>query len=60
MMTMALLSLLADRVRITPAPSRADVENLAKAIDQRVKERGPSKLARRLRRKGELGLTGAF
>ncbi len=60
MMTMALLSLFADRVRITAAPSRADIENFASAIDQRVQERGPSKLARRMRRKGELGMMGAF
>lgn len=32
----------------------------ANALDQRTVERAPSKLARRLRRKHELGMAGAF
>lgn len=39
---------------------QAAINRAALALEQRRAERGPSKLARRLRRKGELGLAGAF
>lgn len=43
-----------------PAATALDFERAVAADEQRRRERGPSKLARRLRRKHELGHAGAF
>lgn len=40
--------------------TQGDIDQLARAIDVRRRERGTSKLGRRLRRKHELGRDGAF
>jgi len=43
-----------------PFATQADGRRALKAVEQRIKERGASKLQRRLRRKAELGRAGAF
>jgi hypothetical protein len=61
MMTMRRLAGFAARVgSISPAMLSMQQLALAKALNQRADERGSSKLARRMRRKRELGMAGAF
>ena len=59
MMTLRRLAPLVARASETSATSD-DVVSLGVALAKRRRERGPSKLARRLRRKHALGLAGAF
>ena len=59
MMTLRRLSALHARA-VRPTSNRTDLAVLARALAQRTNERGPSKLARRLYRKHELGRAGAF
>lgn len=59
MMTLRRLAPLIARVAQNSATSD-DVVSLGVALAQRRRERGPSKLARRMRRKHALGLAGAF
>lgn len=49
------------RVQVAPDSMRETLMlQLASMIDRRKRQRGPSKLARRMRRKQELGMAGAF
>lgn len=61
MMTLRRLAALADRVRnASPTHAESNAMVLSNTVALRARERGPSKLARRMRRKGELGMMGAF
>jgi hypothetical protein len=62
MMTFRRLAVLVDRFKMAPAGTIAQqhFSRLQVAIDQRVQERGRSKLGRRLQRKHALGRAGAF
>lgn len=61
MMTLRRLRVFIDRAKNAPfASAWSTFRDLDLAIDQRVAERGPSKLARRMRRKRALGMAGAF
>lgn len=62
MMTIRRLVVLASRFKAAPAGSLAEYHfgKLQTAMDQRIAERGRSKLARRLQRKHALGRAGAF
>ena len=44
----------------SPHATQTDVERVTYAKVERHHERGPSKLARRMRRKSQLGMAGAF
>jgi len=59
MITLRRLTALAERVR-AQSPAYSDVIAFSKALDLRIQQRGPSKLARRMKRKRELGMAGAF
>jgi len=61
MMTMQRLRVFIDRVKqAPPALAWSALRDLDQAIDQRVAERGRSKLARRLQRNRMRGMLGAF
>lgn len=61
MMTLRQLTALAERVRNgVPALATSNHMVFSNAVAVRVRERGPCKLARRMRRKRELGVLGAF
>ena len=61
MMTLSRLTALAWQVR-NGLPSMAASNHMvfSNAVAVRLRERGPCKLARRMRRKRELGMLGAF
>lgn len=61
MITLRILRAQMGRVQVAPDAMRETLMlQLASMIDRRKRQRGPSKLARRLRRKQELGLAGVF
>lgn len=61
MMTLRRLRVFIDHAKnASPALRSSTFQDLNRAIDQRVAERGPSKLARRLQRNRARGLAGAF
>lgn len=61
MITLRMVSAQMARVKVASEDVRATLEmQLATMVERRQRQRGPSKLSRRLRRKQELGLSGAF
>lgn len=60
MMTLRRLAVLAARADGMGGMFAENLAAFGAALDQRAVERGPSKLARRLRRKRHLGMAGAF
>lgn len=61
MITLRVLRAQMARVEAAPEGLRATLMlQLSGMVDRRKRARGPSKLARRLRRKQELGLAGVF